>query len=75
MTLDELIDLMQPLTRGAMLTRDTPVLSSGLLDSFHFAAFLQSIEARAGVAIELCEIGVDNFDTPAQMIAFLQDRR
>jgi hypothetical protein len=74
-TIEDVLSIVRPLVRMPMsLTRDTPVISSGLLDSFHVAVLLEDLRARGGVRIELDEIGVDNFDTPGQMLAFLQAR-
>ena len=76
MTIDDIIALIVPHTRGDVrVDARTPVLSTGVLDSYHFAAFLESIRTKAGVRIEVDEIGVDNFDTPVQMLAFLGRRR
>ena len=53
----------------------TPVLSTGLLDSYHFAAFLEALRSRTATRIDVADIGVDNFDTPVQIHAFLRGRR
>ena len=47
------------------------MLSSGVIDSFHLAELLVSIEEEYGVVIPVSEIGVDNFDTPEQMLRFV----
>jgi acyl carrier protein len=54
---------------------DTPLLSSGLVDSLRVAALLAALEKAYGVAIEPSEIGTDNFDTPAQIYAFVRRAR
>ena len=46
---------------------DTPLLSSGLVDSLSLAALLEVLHAHFGAAIDPSEIGVDNFDTPRQI--------
>ena len=53
---------------------DTPLISSGLVDSFHVATLLTALEAHYQVRIEPADIGVDNFDTPGQMHAYIQQR-
>ena len=50
----------------------TPVISSGLIDSFSFPALVAAFEQHYGIRIDTAEIGVDNFDTPAQMLAFIR---
>jgi len=56
------------------LQADTPLFSSGIVDSFRVAALLTVLEARYGIRIDPRDIGVDNFDTPAQILKFLQQR-
>jgi len=51
---------------------DTPLLSGGLIDSFSVAGLLAEIEREFGVSIDSAEIGVDNFDTAAQMHRLIQ---
>lgn len=76
MTIAEIITLLTKHTRRqGRIEAGTPVLSTGLLDSYHFAAFLESLRTKSGVRIEVVEIGVDNFDTPKQMHEFLRVRR
>jgi len=71
-TLDGLIALVREVIRTSVpVTADTPLLSTGIVDSFQLATFLATLRTRYGARIELNEIGVDNFDTPRQMVAFL----
>jgi hypothetical protein len=76
MTIAEIITLLAKHTgRHRKIEAGTPVLSTGLLDSYHFAAFLESLRSRFHVTIDVVDIGVDNFDTPTQMLAFLRGRQ
>ena len=76
MTVDDIIALIVPLTpSSARVGAHTPVLSTGLLDSYRFAAFVEALRSKAGVDIDVGDVGVDNFDTPAQILAFLGDRQ
>jgi acyl carrier protein len=59
----------------APLQGDTPLLSSGLIDSFRFGALLTMLETRYGIAIDPREVGADNFDTAAQILHFIRARR
>jgi acyl carrier protein len=54
---------------------DLPLLSSGLIDSLRVADLLVAVGDRFGVTIDPSEVGTDNFDTPRQMLAFLQGKR
>ena len=57
---------------GPPCDSDRPLVSSGLVDSLHFEELVQALERHYGVSIDPSLIGVDNFDTPAQMLAYLQ---
>jgi acyl carrier protein len=51
---------------------DTPLISSGVIDSFRMAALMTALESRYGTHIDLAQIGADNFDTVRQMTLFLR---
>jgi acyl carrier protein len=71
--LDDVIALIRGEMRGEVpIDPDTRVLSSGLVDSFRLAVLLSALQTRYQVRIPLPEIGADNFDTPRQMVAFIQ---
>jgi acyl carrier protein len=70
---DELLKLLEHAT-GERVEADTPILSSGLIDSLRFAALLTQLEETYGRPIDCSEVGADNFDTPSQMLAFLGGR-
>ncbi len=53
------------------LAADTPLLSSGLVDSLSLISLIHGLELEYGVSIPTEQIGADNFDTPAQMLSFL----
>ena len=56
---------------GVELTADTPLLSSGLIDSFKFSELLMLIEDTRSISVDPSEVGTDNFDTPKQIEAYL----
>jgi acyl carrier protein len=69
---DEIVAIVRRhLRASAPLDAETRVLSSGLVDSFRLAGLLADLESRYGVRLPLHDIGVDNFDTPRQMSAFI----
>jgi acyl carrier protein len=51
---------------------DTPLISSGLVDSFGVIGLLGDLESHYGVIIEPEEVDVDSFDTPRQILDRLQ---
>lgn len=54
---------------------DTPLLSTGLVDSFDVTALLGAIEDRYEVVIDPEEVDVDTFDTPIQMLLRIEAER
>jgi serine O-acetyltransferase len=54
---------------------DTPLLSSGIVDSFDVTALLGAIEDRYEVVIDPEEVDVDTFDTPIQMLVRIDAER
>jgi acyl carrier protein len=57
------------------LDADTPLISSGIIDSFRVATLVAALEAHYGVHIDRWQIGSDNFDTVSQMQRFIDARR
>ena len=51
---------------------DTPLISTGLIDSLHVAQLLLILEKEYGKVINIRDIGTDNFDTPKQIERFLK---
>lgn len=51
---------------------NTPLISTGLIDSLRFAQFLLVLEKEYGKVINTRDVGTDNFDTPKQIEAFLK---
>lgn len=66
--MQQLIELIQQtLHIDLALAEDTPLLSSGLVDSFGLVVLLGAIEEEYDVTLDESELGVDTFDTPAQI--------
>lgn len=65
----ELIELIGSVTDpDEAIEPDTPLLSTGIIDSFDVVALLTAIEDRFGVAINPEEVDIDWFDTPSQIL-------
>jgi serine O-acetyltransferase len=60
---------------GESLSRDTPLLSSGLVDSLNLVVLLEALEHVYDVDIPSDAITVDVFDTPEQIAAFVAECR
>ncbi len=75
MDLDDVMSLLQQTLRlDVPLDADTPLLSSGLIDSLGVVVVVTELEARYGVKIDEADIGVERFDTPAQILDYLSSR-
>ena len=56
------------------LGHDDPLISSGLIDSFHLVDLAVFIEEQFGVRIEDTELNASSFDTITQLSALIQGR-
>jgi acyl carrier protein len=69
---DEVVAVLAPMVRGGKrIAADTPLLSTGLIDSFAMAELLARLEERFGVALDLDDLGVDVADTAAMITCIL----
>jgi acyl carrier protein len=74
--MDELLQVLgDSLGLRGEIEPDTPLISSGLVDSFGVIGLLGDLETHYGVVIEPEEIDVDSFDTPRQILARVQGAR
>jgi len=64
--------LKQP---GRTLASDEPLLSSGLIDSFHLVDLALFVEDNFGVHVDDSELNVSAFDSLKQLVALIQSRR
>ncbi|MDX3899195.1 MAG: acyl carrier protein [Sphingobium sp.] len=53
---------------------DTPLFSSGALDSIAMINLITFIEQQAGIEIRADEVTLENFDTPARISRFALER-
>lgn len=49
---------------------DTELFSSGLLDSVSMVSLITFIEEKTGAVIQPADVTLENFDTPAAIIAY-----
>lgn len=64
--------LKQP---GRVIAPDEPLLSSGLVDSFHLVDLSLFIENTFGVRIDDVELNASSFDNLTQLTAFIKNRQ
>jgi len=60
---------------GLNLSPDTPLITSGLVDSFHRVDLALFIEDHYAVRIDDTELNGDAFDTLEQLEALIRQRR
>jgi D-alanine--poly(phosphoribitol) ligase subunit 2 len=74
--MEELIQLLQSTLKiKPLLQADTPLLSSGLIDSFQVVALLAALETRYKVSIPPEDVDAESFDTPAQILAAIERQK
>jgi len=56
---------------AAELKDDSPLFSSGRLDSFHLIEMLGGLETTYGVKVSPGEVSLENLDTPHRMAEFI----
>jgi acyl carrier protein len=57
-----------------VLAPDEPLISSGLIDSFHLVDLALFVEERFGTTIDDTELNVETFDTLKQLCDMIQER-
>lgn len=57
------------------LRDDTPLRTSGVLDSLATLALISFIEQEYGIEVEAHETDVDNFDRIQDIVAFIERKR
>lgn len=56
---------------GGGVTRDTPLLEAGVLDSIGLVRLVQFIEERFGISIPDADMGAELFESPASVAAYV----
>lgn len=56
------------------LRRDEPLISSGLIDSFHLVDLSIFVEEKFSVRIDDSELNAETFDTLEQLVSLIQGR-
>jgi acyl carrier protein len=59
---------------GANLNDDTPLQTSGILDSTAMLRVVNFVEERYGIEVRAHEVGVDNFDSIDAIAAFVESK-
>jgi acyl carrier protein len=60
---------------GANLKDDTPLQTSGILDSAGMLRLVNFVEGRYGIEVQVYETDVDNFDSIDRIAAFIESKR
>lgn len=59
----------------AIIKSDDPLITSGLIDSFHLVDLSLFIEDHFGVHIDDTELTADTFDSLEQLVALIKSRQ
>jgi acyl carrier protein len=59
---------------AAELSDQTPLFSTGMLDSFSVAELLVFLEEKGNFRVEATEVTLDNLDSIARILAFSQSK-
>ncbi len=54
---------------------DTPLFSSGLIDSFSLVVLMTFIEKSGGVSISPADVTLENFDSVERILEFIERRK
>jgi len=57
------------------LSEETPLLSSGIVDSFGFLELFDFIEKEFGISINPDEVDFEDFDTPAKIADYIESKQ
>jgi acyl carrier protein len=74
-TAAEIVQAIQPITEGAAIGPDTPILSTGIVDSLSVAELAETLNTAFGVRLSVDELGFDNADTAEQLAKLVNDQR
>lgn len=72
--LERLIDYLQDERGLDEIEADTPLFSSGLLDSFALAELILFIEDQAGLRIPASDVSFENLDSPERITTYILSR-
>ena len=61
-------------TGGGGVTRDTPLLESGVLDSINLVRLVQFLEERFAIGIPETDLGPELFESPASVSRYVSGR-
>ena len=64
-----------PGEKASNLHDDTPLRSSGIIDSVGLLRMIDFIESRYTIQVDAHEAGVENFDRIEDMAMFIQNKR
>jgi len=53
---------------------DTPLFSSGVLDSVSMLNLIMFVEQHSGIEVRADEVTLDNFDTAGRIVRFVEAR-
>jgi len=67
MNIEKVHEILRSHLKGKTVGDDTPLVSSGLIDSMAIVDLIIDLEAMLGVRIPASEVQPDDFDTPRRI--------
>ena len=77
MTLTEeqtIVFLKESLSVDEDLTAESPLFSSGVLDSVAMMNLIAYVEETSGIQVRPQDVTLENFDTPARIVRFAESQ-
>ena len=53
------------------ITEDTPLFSSGIVDSFALVSLMTFVESEADITISPSDVNLDNFDSMSRILRYV----
>jgi len=70
-----ILTVFLPGEKASNLSDDTPLRTSGIIDSVGLLRLIDFIEERYSIQVDAHEAGVDNFDRIGDIASFIQKKR
>lgn len=57
------------------INKDSPLFSSGIIDSFALVSLMTMLEDEGGIRISPADVNVQNLDSIEKMLSFVESKR
>ena len=67
-----ILNYIAGVAENGSVTRDTPLMETGVLDSINLVRLVQFLEERFGIQIPDGDLGPELFESPASLAAYVE---